>query len=61
VKKDGRGARARLFPSLYTKYDLLALSPLVPGTGKEFAVFMLAHFLSTFFNDASQWITSSRS
>lgn len=39
---------------------LSALSSLVPGSGQQFAMFMLAHLLSTFFDHAAQQITPFR-
>jgi hypothetical protein len=38
--------------------SLFALSTLMSRASQQLAVFMLTHFLSAFFNDAAQWITS---
>jgi hypothetical protein len=40
---------------------LLAFATLVPGSGQQFSMLVSSHLFSSFFDDGTQYITSSPS
>jgi hypothetical protein len=46
--------------STQSQHTLLALSALMTRSSQQLTMFVLSHFFSALFNNAAQWITSSR-